>query len=95
MQLPPIPPHISAALADADPSNPIARSVADALRAYAVHFDEIVRRNGGFDEPIELPVPRDELEAVALTLFMTELSTSLPSTVVVRIAPDNDNCRLH
>lgn len=95
MQIPPIPQHISAALADADASNPIARGVADALHAYATHFDETVRRNGGFDEPIELPMPRNELESAALTLFMTDLSTSLPSTVVVRVAPNNDNCRLH
>ena len=95
MQLPPLPPHIRAALVDPDPSNPIARSVADALHAYAVHFDQIVQRNGGFDDPIELPRPRDELEAAALTLFMTELSTSLPSSAIVRIAAKNDSCTTH
>ena len=56
-------------------------------------FDQIVRRNGGFDDPIQLPTPRDDYEAAALSLLMTEFSTSLPSHVVVRIGPDNDNSR--
>jgi hypothetical protein len=94
VQLPPLPPHISAALADADPANPIARSVADALQTYSARFEESVRRNGGFSLPITLPKPRDDYEAAALALFMTQLKTSQPA-IAIRIAADNDDEQLH
>jgi hypothetical protein len=76
---------IEAALADPNPHNQLAKQVAAAIVAYANHFQEAVERQGGFDQPIRLPEPRDTVESKAFELFMAELRKSAPGARVLAV----------
>jgi hypothetical protein len=78
---------IEAALADPNPNNQLAKQVAAAIAAYAEHFQEAVRRQGGFDQPIRLPEPRNAVESKAFELFMAELGASAPGARVLTVHP--------
>lgn len=84
-----IPQHILDELAS--PSSKTYRTVFSAVANYTIVFQEKLKQNGGYDLPIELPVPHDDYEAAALTLFMMEISKVIPPGTIVRLAADNDN----
>lgn len=75
----------------ASPDSVTYRTVSSAVANYTTVFQDTVKKNGGYDRPIELPVPHDDYEAAALTLFMLEISKIIPPEAIVRLAPDNDN----
>jgi hypothetical protein len=61
--------------------NPVACRVARALADYELAFDAEARRRGSFDY-IRLAAPTDEIEAVALDLFLDEEHALSPRTEI-------------
>ena len=61
--------------------NPLARRVARALADYELAFSVEARRCGSFDY-IRLLPPTDEIEVVALDLFIKEAHAQLPRTEI-------------
>jgi hypothetical protein len=71
MNRPPSRAQILAALQDTN-YNPLASRVSEATTAYRRAFDDEARRRGGLDM-IELPAPTDEIDTVALEIFLQEI----------------------
>jgi hypothetical protein len=86
MTVPPTRAQILAALQDSA-ENPLAARVAGAVAAYGRAFEEEAHRRGGL-EFIRLPAPTDEVEAVALELFLDEIRAQMPS-VRIKIKGDS------
>jgi hypothetical protein len=61
--------------------NPLACRVARAVADYELAFEDEAHRCGSFDY-IRLPAPTDEIEAVALDLFLYEVHAHLPRTEI-------------
>jgi hypothetical protein len=61
--------------------NPLACRVARALADYELAFDAEAHRCGSF-EYIRLSPPTDEIEAIALDLFLDEAHARLPGTQI-------------
>jgi hypothetical protein len=76
MTLPPSRAEILAALQDPNP-HPLADRVADALDALARSFSDEAARGGSL-EHIRLPAPTNEVEGVALELFMQQVREEMP-----------------
>ena len=86
MTIPPIRTQIIAALQDPK-ANAIADRVAEAVTAYGRALEEEANRRGSLDN-IRLPAPTNEIESVALELFMDEIRTSMPG-VAIKIKGDS------
>jgi hypothetical protein len=71
MTLPPSRAEILAALQDPQ-HNDLASRVAEAMTAYSRAFEDEANRRGSL-ENIRLPAPTDEVEAVALEIFLGEI----------------------
>jgi hypothetical protein len=82
MNLPPSRAEILAALHDATPSA-LGSRLMDAVTAYCRAFDKEAHC-----EIIRLPAPTDEVEAVALELFLDEMRAHTPSAAIT-IKGDN------
>jgi hypothetical protein len=76
MTVPPSRAEILAALQDPTPSA-LGSRIAKAITAYARAFDDEALR-----EIIRLPTPTDEVEAVALELFLDEMRAHAPNTAI-------------
>jgi len=87
MTLPPSRAEILAALQDPKP-NALAERVAVALDKCASAFARDAEQRGGF-ERITLPAPADEVESVALELFMQQLRAQLPPDAKITIRGDS------
>jgi hypothetical protein len=80
MTLPPSRAEILAALQDQQ-HNDIASRVAEAMAAYGRAFEDDANRRDSL-ENIRLPAPTDEIEAVALEIFLGEIRAQMPDTVI-------------
>jgi hypothetical protein len=80
MTVPPSRAEILAALQDPQ-HNDLASRVANALTAYGRAFEGQANRRGSL-ETIRLPAPTDEVEAVALEMFLGEIRGKIPNTVI-------------
>jgi hypothetical protein len=67
-------------LQDPKPST-LASRLAKAITAYTRAFEDEAHRRNSF-EPIRLPVPRDEVEASALELFLDEIRSHAPNVPI-------------
>jgi hypothetical protein len=74
---------ILAALADPDPSNPIARAVAERVEALAGALKDATEKAGGLPRRIEIGKPRTALDEIAVQLFERTLADMPGAPVVV------------
>jgi hypothetical protein len=86
MTVPPSRAEILAALQDPQ-RNDIASRVAEAITAYTRAFEDAANRRGSL-ENIRLPAPTDEVEAVALEMFLGEMRARMPN-VPIKIKGDS------
>jgi hypothetical protein len=69
-----------AALADPQ-QNDLASRVAAAMTAYSRAFEDAANRHGSL-ENIRLPAPTDEIESVALEVFLGEIRAQMPDVPI-------------
>lgn len=73
-RVPPTRAELIAAIADANPANPLAAAIGAVITSYGVELDNHAKRAGSLPVPILLSAPHTEIEAFALELVVNELS---------------------